>query len=185
MKGSELNTLKSPNVFVKFKNSASFGIVIILVSLCVILTITAGTSFLSSDNLISVFRQFSFTAILAIGECLVIITSGIDLSVGSIFAFSGVIGGMAMANLGMGAAGGLAVGCAAGLAFGLANGLFVTKLKLPPFIATLGTMSIARGLSYGITGGYPINKLPDDFKFLGQGYIAGIPTPIVLLIIVA
>ena len=185
MKNSESMTLKSPNIFVKFKNSASFGIVIILVALCAVLTITTGSAFLSSDNLLSVFRQFSFTAIMAIGECLVIITAGIDLSVGSIFAFSGVVGGMAMANWGMGTLGGLVMGCAAGLAFGLANGLFVTKLKLPPFIATLGTMSIARGLSYGITGGYPINKLPDGFKFIGQGYIAGIPTPIILLIVVA
>lgn len=177
--------LKQPNIFMRFRKSTLFGIVIILVVMCVVLSIAAGDAFLSPDNLISVSRQFSFTAIMAIGEALVIITSGIDLSVGSVFAFSSVVGCMGMVDWGLGSFLGFVLGCLAGLAFGLANGIFVTKLKLPPFIATLGTMSIARGLSYGITGGYPINNLPDDFKMLGGGTIGALPIPILLLAVVA
>ena len=82
------------------------------------------------------------------------------------------------------------LGLVAGAVFGYLNGCLITLLKLPPFIATLGTMSIARGLSYGITGGYPIGSLPQSFKFIGLGMIppsgpVQIPTPIILMIIFA
>jgi len=176
---------KGGGVRKRIVGSSTFGVAIILLALCIILTITTGDKFLSSENFLSVFRQFSFTAIMAIGVCLVIITGGIDLSLGSVYAFSGVMSGIAMHWWNLGTAGGLAVGALSGICFGFANGLFITKLQLPPFIATLGTMSIARGVAHGITGGYPISKLERGFKFIGQGYIAGIPAPIVLLVILA
>jgi ribose transport system permease protein len=169
-------------IFSKAKNSTSFGIIIILVVMCLALTIAVGRIFLSADNLVSVIRQFSFIAIMAIGECVVIMTGGIDLSVGSVFAFSSVIGCMAMTKLNMGIAGGLLTGLLVGAAFGLLNGLFITKLKLPPFISTLGTMSIARGLAFGVTGGFPVSNLPDAFKFIGQGYVGPVPAPVIILI---
>ncbi|KJS50570.1 ABC transporter permease [Desulfosporosinus sp. BICA1-9] len=162
--------------------SSTFGIVMILLVMCTFIAVLSD-KFLTTDNLLSVFRAFSFVAIMAIGECLVIITGGIDLSVSSIFAFSGVISAMAMVQWGLPVPLAIMIGMAAGVAFGFANGIFITKLKLPPFIATLGILSIARGLSYGITGGYPIPDFPASFKFIGQGYIGIIPFPVILLIL--
>lgn len=162
--------------------SSSFGVIAILIFMCIALTIST-RNFLTSDNLFSVIRAFSFTAIMAIGQCLVIITAGIDLSVSSIFAFSGVISVMAMTKWGVPVVFGILIGLAAGVAFGLFNGIFITKFRLPPFIATLGTLSIARGLSYGITGGFPLPNLPEAFKFIGQGYIWIVPFPMILLIL--
>lgn len=168
----------------RFQQSSIFNIVLILLGMCVILTLTVSTKFLSVTNLMSVFRQFSFYAIMAIGMLLVIITGGIDLSVGSVFAFASIISCMAIkANFPVVV--GVLLGILSGAVFGYINGLCITKLQLPPFIATLGTMSIARGLSYGITGGYPIGSLPDSFKFIGLGTIVGVPTPIVLMIVLA
>jgi len=132
-----------------------------------------------------VVRQFSFYAIMATGMLLVIVTGGIDLSVGSVFAFSGIISCMAITKWGVPVFPSVLLGMFAGAAFGYVNGTLITRLKLPPFIATLGTMSIARGLSYGITGGYPIGSLPDSFKFIGLGSVVVIPTPIVLMVILA
>jgi ribose transport system permease protein len=165
----------------RIRSSSSFGIVAILVVMAAILSVST-TEFLTSENLLSVFRQFSFIGIMAIGQVMVIITGGIDLSVGSVFAFAGVTSAYAMTKLGLGVPVGLLVGIVSGLAFGLMNGLFVTKLRLPPFIATLGTMSIARGLSYALTGGFPIPDLPPVFKFIGQGYVSVIPFPVILLV---
>jgi len=165
--------------------SSSFGIIVILFAMCLIMTIAVGDKFLSQSNLLSVFRQFSFYGILAIGMCMVIITGGIDISVGSIFALSGVIACMAIAKWGLSTPIGVLLGILAGALFGYFNGACVTVLKLPPMITTLGSMSIARGIAYTITGGYPIGSLPDSFKFIGLGYILNIPTPIVLMVILA
>lgn len=157
--------------------SNSLGILIILLAMCLLLTIAVGKKFLSASNLISVIRQFSFYGILAIGMCMVIITAGIDLSVGSVFALAGVLSCMAITKWHL--------PVFVGVLMGYFNGVCVTLLKLPPMIATLGTMSIARGIAYTVTGGYPIGSLPDSYKFLGLGYIAGIPTPIVLMVVLA
>jgi ribose transport system permease protein len=182
--GTELtaNTLSNNKFLLKIYNSPSFGIFIILIVLAGVLSL-ATNKFLTSDNLFSVFRAFSFTAMMAIGECLVIITGGIDLSTGSVFAFGGVICAFAMTKWGLGVSTGLIMGLASGILFGAMNGVFITKFKLPPFISTLGTMSIARGLSYAITGGFPLPNLPESFKYMGQGYVGPIPVPVILLVI--
>lgn len=159
----------------------SFGIVLILLIMGTFLAF-ASDQFLTQENLLSVFRQFSFIGIIAIGQCLVIITGGIDLSVGSVFAFAGVTSAYAMTKMGMGVPAGIAIGLGTGLAVGLLNGLFITRLRLPPFIATLGTLSIARGLSYALTSGFPLPNLPDAFKYIGQGYVGIVPVPVLLLI---
>ena len=181
MKKEQTFKTASINIGKRILKSQIIGIVMILLVMCVILTIST-EQFLVEDNIFSVLRQISFIAIIAIGECLVIITGGIDLSVGSIFAMSSVVATMSMVQWGVSVFVGIVIGLVVGAVFGLANGLFITKLRLPPFIATLGTLSIARGLAYGVTGGYPISSLPQAFKYIGQGYIGPVPFPVVLLI---
>lgn len=173
----------------RIRHASIFNIVLILVGMCLLLFLAVGNKFLSVANITSVVRQFSFYAIMAIGMLLVIITGGIDLSVGSVFAFSGIIACMAITKWNVPVFFSVLLGMLAGAAFGYLNGCLITLLNLPPFIATLGTMSIARGLSYGITGGYPIGSLPDSFKFIGLGTVGfgavQIPTPIILMVVLA
>lgn len=175
------------NVLKKIRRSSNFNTVLILVGMCLVLAIAVGNKFLTVSNITNVVRQFSFNALIAFGMLLVIITGGIDLSVGSVFAFSGIMACMSIAQWGWPVLLGVLLGLLSGAVFGYLNGCLITILKLPPFIATLGTMSIARGLSYGITGGYPIGSLPESFKFIGLGMVpsAGpiqIPTPIILMV---
>ena len=168
--------------FGQVRKSSSFGVFLILVLMCLVLSLSTD-KFLTSSNLLSVTRAFSFTALMAMGVCLVIITGGIDLAVGSIFAFSGVMSAIAMTSWGFNPVLGVIFGLLCGMAFGMLSGFLVTKVNMPPFIATLGIMSVARGLSFGITGGYPISGFTTGFKFLGQGYILGIPFPIIVMIV--
>jgi ribose transport system permease protein len=140
--------------------------------------------FLTFDNLINVFRQSAVNALLALGQLLVIITAGIDLSIGSILGLTSVLAAM-MAKSGMvpEAVVVLAIGLGTGL--GLINGLLLTKLHLPhPFIPTLGMMNVARGLALVISGGFPISELPPRFRFWGAGTVAFIPTPVVVVLII-
>lgn len=167
----------------KVYRSSIFGIGAILLLMCIALTI-ATNKFLTESNIISVIRQFSFISIMAIGQCMVIITGGIDLSVGSVFAFSSVLSAM---SLGKGVPLGVAliIGVASGMAIGYINGMFITKVGLPPFIATLGMMSITRGLSYAVTAGFPISIKSPSYSYIGQGYIGIVPVPVILLIVLA
>jgi len=128
-----------------------FGVFLILSAMVIFLGAYT-TTFLASTNIFNILRAFSWIAISAFGECMVIITGGIDLSVGSVMGLSGLISGMllrASVNVPVAVLGGLG----AGAVIGLLNGLMVTKAKLPPFIATLGMLLMARGLCYGLTGG--------------------------------
>jgi ribose transport system permease protein len=133
--------------------------------------------FLTFDNLVNVFRQSSVNALLALGQLLVIITAGIDLSVGSILGLSCVLVAM-MLKAGVPWPVCIAAGVGIGTVLGMTNGLLLTKLRLPhPFIPTLGMMNVARGLAFVISGGFPISELPDGFRFWGAGTIAYIPVP--------
>ena len=137
--------------------------------------------FLTVDNLMGVFRSFSLIAIMAIGMVMVIITGGIDLSVGSVMGLSSLATALGFAN-GLPMAACVAGGLAVGVAFGLFNGLLVTAVRLPPFIATLGSLSIGRGLMYIITHGVPVTPdTPDAFALIGQGYVGPVPVPVVIM----
>ncbi|HTJ95413.1 MAG TPA: ABC transporter permease [Pararobbsia sp.] len=139
--------------------------------------------FLTTDNLMGVFRSFSLVAIMAIGMMLVIITAGIDLSVGSVMGLSSLMTALAF-QAGYGAFVAVLCGLAVGLVVGCFNGLLITLIGLPPFIATLGTLSIGRGLMYIITKGVPVTPdIPDSFAFIGQGYIGLVPFPVVIMIV--
>lgn len=143
--------------------------------------------FLSVNNILNVFRQTSVNALIASGMTFVILSGGIDLSVGSIFALSASMGAIAMVNnLGFGIA--LCTTLLTGMFFGLINGILVGYLKIQAFIATLITMTFARGLTYIISGGIPITmglniKDIDVYNFIGGGYILGIPTPVIITVV--
>ncbi|MFC7344311.1 ABC transporter permease [Saccharopolyspora griseoalba] len=155
-----------------------------LIVVFVILSIVA-PSFLSADNLFNLGSQTSVNAVMAVGVTLVIITGGIDLSVGSVAALSGVIGVMLMADFGFNPLLGILGGVAVGAAAGLVNGLLVSVVGLPPFIATLGMLSVGRGLVLIVTGAVAVFGAPDSFRLLGQGVIGALPIPVLLIVVVA
>jgi ribose transport system permease protein len=141
--------------------------------------------FLTSDNLMGVFRSFSTTAIMSIGMVMVIITGGIDLSVGSVMGLAGLVTALAFQN-GFSTAVSVGCGLGVGVSFGMVNGLLVTVGRLPPFIATLGTLSIGRGLMYIVTKGVPVTPdTPEIFTQIGQGYLGVVPAPVVIMVVLA
>ncbi|WEY39248.1 ABC transporter permease [Paraburkholderia sp. SUR17] len=153
-----------------------------LVVVCVAMMF-ASSSFLSASNLENVLRQVSINAIIAVGMTCVILTGGIDLSVGSVMALSGTLAAGLMVA-GMNAVAALVVGIAVGLGFGVANGFFVAFAGMPPIIVTLATMGVARGLALIYTGGYPIDGLPDWVGFFGSGKVFGIQAPVLIMLVV-
>ena len=155
----------------------------ILIVLFVSLAITA-PAFLTTDNLFNLGSQTSVNAVMAVGVTLVIITAGIDLSVGSVAALSGVAGVLLMAQLGFGPLLGILGGVAVGATAGLVNGVLVAVVGLPPFIATLGMLSVARGLVLISTGAVSVFGAPEGFRLLGQGVIGSFPIPIPILVLV-
>lgn len=154
-----------------------------LALLFVVLSI-ASPYFLTGTNLASVIRQTAVINIMALGMTLVIVSGGIDLSVGSILACSGVLGTMTMVETGSVPAGILA-GVLCGTLWGCANGLMIATLRIPPFIVTLGTLGIVRGLTLVISGGLPVVGLPKEHGFLGEGTIGPAPFVLVVLILCA
>lgn len=139
--------------------------------------------FLTVSNLLNLLRQVSINAIIACGMTLVILTGGIDLSVGSVLAFTGaVMAGLASGGMPWPLA--LLASLALGAALGLFNGVVITRGNVAPFVATLATMAIARGLTLVYTGGRPITGLPDALRSLGTGYVWRIPTPVIVMVLV-
>jgi ribose transport system permease protein len=159
-----------------------FGTLIGLLALCSVLWILT-PYFLTFSNLLNVAEQTSINAIVAVGMTFVILSGGIDLSVGSIVALSGVVLGLALrADQPLPMALALALGV--GAVSGLGNGLFVTLGGLPPFIVTLGTMSIARGAALLVTEGRPISGFAPSFRIVATGRVAFVPAPVVVTAIV-
>jgi ribose transport system permease protein len=158
-----------------------FGPLLGLIILCAILGILS-EHFLTFDNLLNVFRQSSVNALVALGQLLVIITAGIDLSVGSVMGLSCVLAAMMMKS-GVPSPVALAASLAIGAFLGAINGTLLTKLKLPhPFIPTLGMMNVGRGLALVVSGGFPISELPSGFRFVGAGSLLWIPAPVLLVV---
>jgi ribose transport system permease protein len=148
--------------------------------LAIALTI-ATPNFLTQSNLASVARQTAVINIMALGMTLVIITAGIDLSIGSILALAGLLGATAMKD-GHSIPFAIVVGLLVGLVCGLLNGLGVAMLKINPFIVTLGTMGIFRGVALVISNGLPVHQVPPAFAFLGGGNILGVPVVVYILL---
>ena len=159
-----------------------FGTVIGLGVLCAVLWALT-PHFLTVSNLLNVAQQTSINAIVAVGMTFVIISGGIDLSVGSIVALSGVILGSLLQG-GQPLAVALPAALAVGLACGLLNGALVSVGRLPPFIATLGMMSVARGAALVFTEGRPVSGFDEGFRSLATGSLGFVPAPVVVMIVV-
>jgi ribose transport system permease protein len=173
-----------------------FGLIFILLILCGFLALTTDT-FLTSRNIFNVLLFFSWIAISAFGQTMVVLTAGIDLSVGSVMALTGfgsawlltrepLVEALPVVPLAIIA---LLGGLLIGVVVGIINGTLITRFRLPPFIATLGMLSIARGVVFGWSQGWPLRDLPQEFKDLGQGNLTlgawEIPLPIIYMFIVA
>jgi ribose transport system permease protein len=154
-----------------------------LIIVCVAFSLLTD-AFLTQYNLFNILRQSAVAGILAAGMVFVIVTGGIDLSVGSVVAVSGVItagllhGGVALPYA-------LLAGLSVGFLFGLLNGLAIAFIKLPSFIVTLATMTIGSSIALAYTGGLPISGLPESFTLIGQGMLGPVPVPVILAAVVA
>lgn len=163
---------------------SKFGSLLGLLLLMLFLSFSS-SYFLTMDNLMNIARQSAINSLISVGMLLTILTAGIDLSVGSILALSTMIIGVAVTKWGLNPFLAMFLGIAAGALLGLTNGLLLTKLKLPhPFISTLGTKNIARGLALIITGASPISGFPKSIQFIGSEFIGPVPVSFILVIVV-
>ena len=167
---------KTINAAAVKKIFSAYSLYILLLVLIIVVSVL-NTNFLSAQNINNIFQQVSINGILAVGMTFVIITGGIDLSVGSLLGFSGVIAASLVSGGGNPLLAVLA-GIAAGLVFGVVNGVLVSYAKIVPFIVTLGMLSIARGFTNVYTHGSPIIKLNKAFTALGQSSFLGIGLPV-------
>jgi ribose transport system permease protein len=146
--------------------------------------------FFTVDNSLNVLRQICANLCLSIGMTIIILSGGIDLSVGSMLALSGAVAAGLLKNgivipgtdvfIEVTVAGAILAGLIVGTALGWFNGFVITRFRLPPFVATLGMLSIARGLTMLWTGGFPITRLGDSFGYMGSGHCIGIPMPVLI-----
>lgn len=153
-----------------------FGLLVALVLLAAVLS-TLSEQFLTVQNILNLLLQATVNAMIAAGMTLVILTAGIDLSVGSVLALTAVVTADLL-QLGVPVPLSVLAGLALGALVGLVNGLLITKGRIPPFITTLGMMTLARGLALSYAGGRPITGLPEAFLGIGTSSILGIPTPV-------
>jgi ribose transport system permease protein len=165
----------------RFQSLLALAIMVVALSV-------ASENFLTVDNGLNVLRQISINLCLSIGMTMIILSGGIDLSVGSVLAFAGAFAAGLLKNglsvpgsdhvLQFTVLGAIVGGIAVGAALGWVNGVMITRFRLPPFVATLGMLSAARGLTRLWTGGFPITDLGPDFTYMGIGYWLGVPLPV-------
>ncbi len=162
---------------------SKYGIVVILIGLFIFFSVISD-AFLTMQNLTNIIRQFAMLGISAVGMTFVILTSGIDLSVGSNLGLTGVVAAFFMVNMQANPllAGLLAL--MAAVAVGAINGISITKFKIPPLIATLATLTSVRGVCYIITGGLPVFGFPESFDWIGRGMIGPLPVPVMFLVVI-
>jgi len=180
-----------PNRFNKFKSKLiiniftgeTIGPFMVLCILILGVWILVGPSFFGSYNIFSILRQVGFIGIVALGEALIMITGGIDLSVGAVAGFSGIISAWFMVNTGIDPYICLTIGMIVGLIAGYINGILIVKLKVNPFIVTLGFMQIYFSFNVVITKGLPITNISRNILWIGQGRIGFMPMPAIILII--
>ena len=152
-----------------------------VILICIVLGL-ASDVFLTHSNLLNVLRQAALLFLIASGLTLVILTAGLDLSVGANLGMSACLAASVLKATGSPLAGAL-TGVASGLGIGLANGLLVTALRIPPFIATYGMLWVLHGLSYWYMAGDTIYGFPPGFREIGSGYALGVPIPVYLMFV--
>lgn len=160
---------------------SEYGILFFLLLLILGLSLVT-PNFLRTRNILNVLRQTSINGLLSLGMTFVILTGGIDLSVGSVLAFSGIVSAsFASDAIGMQVHHPLVamgIGLLAGASLGAVNGLFVAKWRMPAFVVTLGMLSMARGFTFLTTDGMPVPRIDTQFLIVGQGILFGIPLPV-------
>lgn len=169
--------------YVVIEKFQKYGLLIAFIVICATIS-WMSPNFLTVTNLLIVVKQISINAMLAFGVTFVIVAGGIDLSMGSVVAVAGVVAASFAHPGSYPLVVPLIAGLMVGVFFGAFNGLVITKASVPPFIVTLGTMTIGRGLALILSGGRPISNLSDSFGYIGGGQLFGIPFPIVILGIV-
>lgn len=160
----------------------NIGMILVLFIMCVILSFLS-PAFLSANNFLSLFRQISNNIYIALGMALVIILGGINLSVGSIVAMSGIITVASVVNAGLPVTAAIALGLLSGVICGFISGLLIAIFDAPAFIITLAMMNVARGISYLWTNARSIRIVDDTFNIIGTGYIGVIPLPVIYSVI--
>ena len=159
-----------------------YGIVVVLIVLIVFFSVTS-KQFLAVSNIINILRQVAVVGIMSVGMTMVLITGGIDLSVGSVAGVACVSTALLM-NKGLPWAAAVLLVLIVSCALGGINGFCINALSIPPLITTLGMMTALRGTAYLLTGGLPVFGFPKDILFLGKGSVAGIPVPVIIMAVI-
>lgn len=173
------NIMKERLLYFADKFKSAIGLIILVIVLSFL-----SDYFFTVNNLLNIIRQVSIIAIMAFGMTFVILTGGIDLSVGSLLAVSAAVTAGLIINIGIFYLLVIPIGMLIGVLLGGFSGLMVAKAKMPAFIVTLGMMTIARGLTLIYTDGRPISGFNEDFRFIGAGHIGGIPVPVIIMLII-
>lgn len=164
------------------KMLAEYAIIVIFIVLFVVMSIFA-PNFFTGNNMVNILRQVSISGICAVGMTFVMLTGGIDLSVGAILGVSGVLTAMMMLK-GVPSLLASIIALALGVVIGGITGAIIHYIEIPPMIATLGTMTSLRGVAYLITGGTPVFGFDESYSKIGQGHVGVIPIPVIILAIV-
>jgi inositol transport system permease protein len=182
------NTQMLSSIFSKYGIFLIFAVMVLAASLL-------SPAFLSTTNLINIVRQMSIVGLIALGVTGIIVSAGIDLSSGSVVGLTAVVAASLAQSpdntsafypgLHLPLIVPVVAACLVGALVGLINGTLVAKTRIPPFIATLGTFTAIRGAANLYTGGRPISDLTDDYDFIGQGDVFGVPVPIIILVVMA
>jgi len=173
-----------------------YGMALVFAGICILFTIWTKGLFIRPDNIVNVLRQISINACIATGMTFVIITGGVDLSVGSVLAVVGIVTAKLLTRLPgvVGVPLAIIASCVVGLmiggAMGAVNGFTITRFRVPPFVSTLAMMTAARGIAFLLSDGRPVWNLPLQFNFIGRGYVLDklfgpwIPMPVVIMVVV-
>jgi ribose transport system permease protein len=175
------NGLSATAIFARFRKWEASGVLIALIVLMIVLTL-ATPAFFSQYNMSVVARQASFVGLIALGQTLVLLIGGIDLSVGAAAGLSAIFGSLLLTQTGIHPYAVLPITALFGLGLGCINGFFVACLRLNPFIVTLASWEIFAGTTLVITKGYPIRPLGEQFRIFGQGDVLGVPVPVLIFL---
>ena len=176
------NSLSAGALLTRFRKWEASGVLVALIVLVIVLTL-ATPAFFSQYNMSVVARQASFVGLIALGQTLVLLIGGIDLSVGAAAGLSAILGSLLLTQTGIHPYAVLPLTALFGLGLGCINGFFVACLRLNPFIVTLASWEIFAGVTLVITKGYPIRPLGEQFRIFGQGTIFGVPVPVLIFLI--